>query len=363
MTASLPQPVTIPRTGDEISTMLTALKLPVPDRVGYLALSQTEGTRFAEAVGHAAAGCQKPQTNDYLRAMLAAVAPSTRTLLAELGFRQIDLCTLIEIASREGRSFASAVWTATSGTGAPEREGAANYIANLIDEYGSGSGIGISIDLDALPPSPAPAAPSTLPENPDARARSPRADASQSSQTPVAEPREPVKRDFAPTPGVKKSYGQSHHVYGQSAGLCFAECAVRNSEKQTVVVEIAAAEGGGINWQSKVMVMLSLADLPMVLGLFLGYLDRVELKARGRQNEKHLVMERQDKQFYVSLGVRGLAKRGVPIPAAEVYQIVAMLTRQMCRNDPHMPYAAIVGLAKHVCEISKAATQREKTGE
>lgn len=349
--------IATPRSGEEISALLAGLKLPIPDRLGYLALSQTEGARFAEAVGDAAAGCAKPQTTDYLRAMLAAVAPSTRGLLAELGFRQVDLCTLIEIASREGRSFTSAIATATSGAGTQEQEGAATYIANLVDEYGQGSGMGVSVDLDSLPPTaaPAPVVPSGPATCPTAPASPAGADARPPTNSTGAALREPPQQEFNGRPGASKSYGQSHHVYGQSAGLCFAECALRNSEKQTVMVEIAAAEGGGINWQNKVMVMLSLADLPMVLGLFLGHVDRVELKARGRQNEKHLTLERQGKQFYVSLRVRGLVTRGVPIPAGEVYQIVAMLTRQMCRNDPHMPYAAIVALAKHVCELSQIA--------
>ena len=44
----------VPRSADAITEILKHLNLVVPDRAGYLAISQTEGGRFATAVAKVA---------------------------------------------------------------------------------------------------------------------------------------------------------------------------------------------------------------------------------------------------------------------------------------------------------------------
>lgn len=153
---------------------------------------------------------------------------------------------------------------------------------------------------------------------------------------------------------AKKQYGESIHVYAGKAALCFAECMTRQEDKATLMIEVAQASGDVYNWQDKIMLMLTPSELPLVLGFFVGYLDKLELKGHGRQQEKAMTLTNQGNQFFITMIMRGQAPRAVPVPAKDSYPVLTMLLRQMLKNDPHLTAQLILQFSKRICDMHTA---------
>lgn len=335
----------IPRNATDITKVLTDLDLPIPDRDGYVAISQVEGVRFSEAV--AAFANKSPgseRSSEYVRNVLAATHPDTRRALISAGYPQVALSILIDVAKREGRSFRHAVSLVTSMEAGDERDLAVNYLRGLASEYGFDLQSAAGSSLGVFPTSRGPAD-----TEEDRTPSSSRPGHDKHTTEITSKPQLLQQTKGVANEGANTEYGESIHVYAGSAAICFAEAKTRQGGKSTVVVEVAKAVGEKYAWKDKSIFMLTLSELPLVLGVFLGYLDKLELKGHGSSQEKALTIDNQGNQFFLKIITRGQPPRAVPIPAMDSYQIVCMLLAQMQRNDLHLPIAIIMRLARHIC--------------
>lgn len=334
----------IPRTAREVAELLKKLSLPVPDREGFVAISRSEGTKFTEAIAKVGRSDDTVDGQmDYVQNVLAASLPTTREIFSVLE-HSIEITTLIQIAKREGLSFRNAVNIVQSGSdGKNEAEA---YLFGLLEEYGAidmptnDRGFGYatfsSSDLEERKSDEnrcnlgSAKAPLSVEETPD---------------SPAGEGNQPqeVKR---------KQYGGSFHIYAGKAVMCMAETLTRAEDKATVTIEVAqrTAEGKAL-WQGKYSLMLTVPEQPLVLGLFLGYLDKLEIKGHGSQQEKALTINNQGNQFFLTMIVRGHPPRAVPIPPEYAYCAVSMLIGQMRKNDPHMDAELIRRLSESICKM------------
>lgn len=338
-----------PRNATDVTKLLTNLDLPIPDRDGFVAISLVEGTRFSETVASLANSLPgSERSSDYVRNVLAATHPDTRRALMDAGYPQVDLSILIDIAKREGRSFRHAVSMLTSTGASDERDLAVNYLRGLASEYGLDLQ---SADVSSLGVCQASRGPVDTGESCKPSSSSLGQDKRIAA---IANKPQLQQTKGRSNEGAGTEYGESIHVYAGSAAICFAEVQTRQGGKSTVVVEVAKAEGGQYAWKDKIIFMLTLSELPLVLGVFLGYLDKLELKGHGNNQEKALSIDNQGNQFFLKIITRGQPPRAVPIPAMDSYQIVCLLLAQMQRNDHHLPVAIIMQLAKHICDMHSA---------
>lgn len=349
-----PQVFQVPRSAEGISEILKHLSLAIPDRAGYLAISQAEATKFSEAVTKVANKAPDSETIlEYVRNVVAAAHPDARTAAAMTGYRAIEIVTLIDIAKREGRSFRNAVRMVLADGNRSEQGTALAYLQSLIEENGvSADGFGVAtlnsdmLQTDVINKDQQQSRQSA--DNVHAlRPENQRQDPPTSS-SPAGQAQE-RQNDTA-----KKQYGESIHVYAGKAALCFAECMTRQEDKATLMIEVAQASGDVYNWQDKIMLMLTPSELPLVLGFFVGYLDKLELKGHGRQQEKAMTLTNQGNQFFITMIMRGQAPRAVPVPAKDSYPVLTMLLRQMLKNDPHLTAQLILQFSKRICDMHTA---------
>lgn len=346
-----PQVFQVPNSAEGITKILQHLSLPIPDRAGYLAISQAESSKFSVAVTKVANKASDLETIlEYVRNVVAAAHPDARTAAAMTGYRAIEIVMLIDIAKREGRSFRNAVRMVLADGNRNEQGTALAYLQGLIEEYGG------STDTFGGAPSKNEIleVDESKPERPsDGQAVDRVCDLRPEKQSPkIAGPTKagnPVTERQGDA--AKKQYGESIHVYAGKAALCFAECDTRQGDKATLMIEVAQASGENYNWQDKIMLMLTPAELPLVLGFFVGYLEKLELKGHGRQKEKAMTLTNQGNQFFITMIMRGQAPRAVPVPAKDGYPVLTMLLRQMLKNDPHLTAQLILQFSKRICDM------------
>lgn len=336
-----------PRNSGEASNLLKHLKLNVPDRDGFLAISETEGPRFARALCQLAN--QEGDTEvceDYVRNVLCASSPETRELLVSAAGIDVPLTTLISVAVNEGRSFREAMRLLGQADNKDRQMEAAAHLSELIEQYSDGLIFDSGYVRDGSHRQAAVENAFPLPEREAVRTESPVGSGRRQGASPQCQ------HSLPPSPRKsEKPFGESYHVYGGNYALCFSEAATRKPGKHTVIVEAAKTPGRGEvpMWDEKISVSLTIAELPLVLGALYGYAKNVQLKGHGANNEKTLSFERQEGRLYVSLQSFPEKPWGVPIPAHECYPLISMLLRQMLKNDPHLTPALILAMTQQIC--------------
>ena len=114
-----------PDTGEDIRKLLTVVGLPIPDREGLMAISQTEGRKFAIALTKVAnKESDTDVQRDYLSAVVNGAIQSTRDSLAIISLPVPTTPTLIELSKREGKAFINALRIVEQESG--DRQGIAN---------------------------------------------------------------------------------------------------------------------------------------------------------------------------------------------------------------------------------------------
>lgn len=339
----------VPRSAEGITELLKHLNLVVPDREGYLAISQTEGSRFATAVAKVANKSPDAEASlEYVRNVVLAAHPDARTAAAVAGFKSVEPMRLIDIGKKEGRSFRNAVRLVLAGGERSEQASALAYLQNLFEEYALPSD-GLSFQSEpsvpvAVAPADAQRQQSEIREFPAKR------------EDRIDQITQPTLVQKKPTAGESPApqWGESFHVYGAKTALCFSECLTRQDEKATVMVEAAKSRGDSYDWATKLSLMFTVAELPLVLGLFMGYLDVLELKGHGKQNEKAVTLANQGNQFFISMIARGQPPRAAPMLAKDSYPVITMLLRQMGKNDPNLSADLILSITRRICDMHSA---------
>lgn len=96
----------VPRSAEGVTEILRHVGLAVPDRAGYMAISQLEGSRFADALAKAVNQVLDWETAlEYITNVVAGAHPIAREAAAAAGCASADAVTLISIAKKEGARF------------------------------------------------------------------------------------------------------------------------------------------------------------------------------------------------------------------------------------------------------------------
>ena len=304
-------------------------------------IAQKEGRQFAQALAaianndHSAA-----MKREYIESICAAVSPNTMNTIRGLGYQHISLDQVIDISKQEGRTFRVSIRNlALSGTTASD----ARHYLNQVLSLGTDSGMfNFSLPADSLYEQDnqhQPLAPEDRPK-PEVADRQP----TQRSKTPTVQ-----STDVAPDRA--QTQFESFHIYGGKNAFCFSKDTTVGDGKPTVRIEAARrAANGQVLWGNKVGFQLRVAELPIVYGVFAGYLPKLELSGHGKQNKKALVIEDQSDKYFLSIRTRGQEPFAVPAPSAEVFLPMSMIWRQLQANTPDVEQSVLTNIIKTVCE-------------
>lgn len=166
----------------------------------------------------------------------------------------------------------------------------------------------------------------------------------------------------APT-GVAGKDGRdfySVHIYGGKSALCFGADTTRSikqgEEGNTVRLEAAPASGPrAYNWQDKVAVQFTTKELPMVLAVFMGWMPSVTFKAHGPAKDKGFSIECQDQGKLFVRVWQGKRAMAVPLFAQDMYAVVALLLRQMVKNQPFLGVDGVIAIVRQLSSVYQEA--------
>lgn len=121
----------------------------------------------------------------------------------------------------------------------------------------------------------------------------------------------------------------------------------------TIRLEGAPAKGDGtkaFNWDEKVSIQITKTELPIVIGVLLGYLPMCEFKNHGGDAAKWFYMENQGKNFFFKIG-QGTPKRMsvCPIPTVEAYLMGTLALTQHVKNFEGLDSNAALASLKTMC--------------
>ena len=261
-------------------------------------VGSAEGKAFADDVKWYAAG--ETGRRDHLAAVVHALAPGVRRSVEQLGFR-FDLVRIIAAAKRDG----SRAFDEIKGASAGDRERAVAYL--------QGAGLSAAIA------SPAAAPPAATAEPPY----------------------------------------YSFKIFGGSAALCVSEARTRVGNLYTVQIEGAGVLDGGsrkeFDWRNKIVIQLTVQEAYQLLALFENLIPRVKFDGHGRTHDKSLQIEFQESQYFVRIIQRGRAAVAVPVRAVDAIPIVALLYKQLLRNEPHLRIEDIRTMVARMAAMSSAS--------
>jgi len=257
-----------------------------------------EGKAFADDLRWYAVG--EAKRRDQLAAVVHALAPSVRRTVEQLGF-QFDLAVIIAAAKLDGSAGIDMIKGANANPG--NRARAVSYL----------QGVGLQVA---------------------------------SSVTGAAlEPATPIDPPY-----------YSFKIFGSGAALCVSEARTRAGNQYTIQIEGALALGAGrreFDWQNKIIVQLTVQEAYTALALFENLIPSVKYDGHGRAHDKSLHIDFQDSHYFVRVIQRGRAAVALPVRAVDAIQIVALLYKQLLRNEAHLRIEDIRALVARMASMDR----------
>lgn len=280
-----------------ILATLTTARLPsVTSEQLHQLVGTAEGKAFADDLRWFAAG--EAKRREQLAAVVNALAPGVRRTVEQLGF-QFDLPTIIAAAKLDGCAGIETIKAANANPG--NRARAVTYLQV--------AGLQVAIRIAAAAPAP-------------------------------AAPIEPPYYSFK--------------IFGSGAALCVSEARTRSSNQHTIQIEGALARGAGrreFDWQNKIIVQLTVQEAYTVLALFENLIPSVKFDGHGRGHDKSLHIDFQDLHYFVRVIQRGRAAVALPVRAVDAIQIVALVYKQLLRNEAHLRIEDIRALVARMASM------------
>jgi hypothetical protein len=153
----------------------------------------------------------------------------------------------------------------------------------------------------------------------------------------------------------------SFKIFGGAAALCVTEARTRTGDQYTIQIEGAlplCSVGGRreFDWQNKIIVQLTVQEAYLLLALLENLLPNVKFDGHGRAHDKSLHIDCQDSHYFVRMIQRGRAAVAIPVRPVDAIQIVALLYKQLLRNEPHLRIDDIRSLISRMASMAGHGT-------
>ena len=315
----------------EIESYLNKLSLPMPSKPTLLEIAKILGGKFSEKLTAAAGG--DSAAAQYVTSVIKATSPFCRQTLGSHGFEN-GLERLVQVAVNEGPTLFRAL-------NALHKGGDMGSIASTYLECHfpfASNGQGKASDSVTKV--------STTNASIDNSSQEAKAD----SSTTVA--------------GEEKKQINTFHVYAGKAALCFGEDQSVDGRVQTLRIEVAPANPGKPQnakdrylWGKRIGVQLTQEEMYWVLCVFLNMLESVEFSGHGAEHDKTLSIEVQPANYFVKIGRANVATFAVPVRATAAPPIVAMIRKQIKKNDPSLDDETLKLMLQNCVSMINAASE------
>ena len=149
-----------------------------------------------------------------------------------------------------------------------------------------------------------------------------------------------------------------HHVYGNKSALYFSYDETRNGDATVAVDGAMSVAIRQYNWGQKLRIQITRSDLPSVAAVMFGLLTKVELSNYGADNTKRLLIENQNKNYFVNMSAKDHHQIAVPISASDVYEIRGLFLAQLMKNRPEIGVEGILANLKCHAALIKQVKQQ-----
>jgi hypothetical protein len=145
----------------------------------------------------------------------------------------------------------------------------------------------------------------------------------------------------------------SLHVYGRSAAVT-VEADLTRSRVPTVAIDAAKATAPRTyDWDAKIRIQLTMAELPVVTAVFLGLIGECEYHNHGREHDKGFAMQHQGNKIYLRVFAKGFLA-ALPAEPPDCFRVAALLMRQLKKRHPSLNDAAILEMLRAMAAMAVA---------
>lgn len=151
------------------------------------------------------------------------------------------------------------------------------------------------------------------------------------------------------TQAESKRFGPSKHIYGGSGAVCF-QVSIPSDDNAKWGIHIEGAKGGNkkYDWDNKTNIRFNDAEIPLFLGVLLGFMPSFEGAAHGPTNNKSFSIENQGAKFF--LKVREDKKTvATPMTLGDAWWVTAMFLKVLMHMTG-LQENTLIGLVKTNCQ-------------
>lgn len=125
-----------------------------------------------------------------------------------------------------------------------------------------------------------------------------------------------------------------------------AEASITTSGIHTLSLDVARGAKPTFDWKSKLTVQITEDELPMVLGVLLGWVGKMEGRHHGQQHNKGYSLEHQGTHVFLVVTQQGKGAIAVRIDGAPLLGLSGLILHQMQQNMPWLSTDTILSLTK-----------------
>lgn len=140
-------------------------------------------------------------------------------------------------------------------------------------------------------------------------------------------------------------WGESFHVYGGKAALCFTADTTRRGDHTIALDGASLLAPKTYDWKNKIRIQLTRGELPVVAAVLLGFKQECEFKNHGPSNDKGFSLKRQDGgKIFASVFAAGQPVKAVPVFAPDLMWVAALVLQQVQKNCPGIDSSGVINL-------------------
>lgn len=340
---------------NQAKVIMERIKLPVPPMPTLQRIAKENADNFKRALTTASGTGDEnaiAAAREYLICVLTAYSQSIGDVYRRFGFKPIEPQRLVQVAVQEGSALRAAIRTFAE---SPDNSEAVGYLKAVITQTG-----------------PEPLGPNDQNtqnnvQNHPAAANAPRQAQERSQHEPPPLPEEPPAaysyEAGEPEPNKTRPEIESTHLYGGKAAFCFTKDKTQSGANPTITIDAARVFSGQqrkYDWKNKVAFQLTVGELPLVFGVFYGFLESIYLPGHGRTNNKALTIQDQKDKYFLSMNVTGEGSIAIPAISKDTFRVMGMLLEQMKLNFPGLDTKDVIAIVKRVCDKHVAPPARRE---
>lgn len=143
---------------------------------------------------------------------------------------------------------------------------------------------------------------------------------------------------------------ENHHVYGAKSALT-VEIDSKRSGMSTISIDAAPKAGEkSVNWSEKIRFQLTASELPILAGIFLGYVEEVRFDFHGTERNKSLHVVHRGQNILVRV-MEGATGHAVPMAPGDVYATGLLILKALTNNHPGLEVAAHMSMVRMACKL------------